>query len=175
MIGNKRLWENVKGIQCEINNSEKLFLVSWAIDIVFRRHYIAGPLRYHINSCLERDSNLGPNLQFLLEFETWWLRPLSHHGWIFLNFVTFIFFSSVVWVLAVSEPGLELVWVLLVPRPGSTKSLYVVILKLEIRSLIVLLPRFGPSTKTRAPKWLFTRGLKMHLVPSMHLQFSRVK
>ena len=28
----------------------------------------------------ERDSNLGPKRLSLLEFETWQLKPLSHHG-----------------------------------------------------------------------------------------------
>ena len=31
-------------------------------------------------SCPKRDSNLGPNHLSLLEFETWQLRPLGHHG-----------------------------------------------------------------------------------------------
>ena len=28
----------------------------------------------------DRDSNLGPNCLCLLEFETWQIRPLGHHG-----------------------------------------------------------------------------------------------
>ena len=33
--------------------------------------------QYH---CPEQDSNLGPERLSLLDFETWQLRPLGHHG-----------------------------------------------------------------------------------------------
>ena len=43
----------------------------------YNRESISVPYKY---TCLEWYSNLGPEHLFLLEFETWWLRPLSHHG-----------------------------------------------------------------------------------------------
>ena len=33
-----------------------------------------------LDKCSERDLNLGPKRLSLLEFETWRLRPLGHHG-----------------------------------------------------------------------------------------------
>ena len=44
-------------------HTDKIFWL-WAIDIVI----------------LSGDSNLGPTPTSLLEFETWWIRPLGHHG-----------------------------------------------------------------------------------------------
>ena len=32
------------------------------------------------NTCLEWDSNMGPKHLSLIEFKTWQLRPLGHHG-----------------------------------------------------------------------------------------------
>ena len=53
---------------CE-RGREKAFIIAILVSI-------------DINSvnCLEQDSNSGPNQLSLLEFETWQIRPLSHHG-----------------------------------------------------------------------------------------------
>ena len=48
----------------------------------------------HIFICPEGDLNLKPNCLSILEFETWWIRPLGHHSW----FLTFHYYATIFWV-----------------------------------------------------------------------------
>ena len=52
----------------------------------------------------ERDSNLRPKHLSLLEFETWWIRPLSHHSWLLIGSLFLYICQIYFFLLSVDVP-----------------------------------------------------------------------